>query len=438
MRGSVLRRRYINQSLWILVLLACSNGHTRGDDQREPALVGVCSVVQQDVSRQSDFVATVMPVRRSVVGTAVDGRVERFLVDPDRADGRLTRVAAGHPLAQLRTDMVKRELAAAEAMLRALEQKLAELKNGARPEEIAAAEANQARWQAQRDFTKARLRRTRELFNRGQTVSRDQLDEDESLAVQAEQAFNEAKAQYELVVAGPREEKVAQAEAEVDGQRETVLRLQQSLEKHTIRARFNGYIVREFTEIGSWVKQGDPIAEVVQLDVVELEASVPEKFIPLLPLGKEIDVRIEAHPDRTFQGKIERIVPQADVRSRTFPVRIRVKNPEAENRHLLMAGMLGHVGLPIGKRQSAMLVPKDALVLGQRGNSVYRLNRVDDSASTAIVQRVPVEMDAAYGNLIAIRGGLETGDLVVIQGNERLRDGESISIHTRATIPVGV
>ena len=91
-----------------------------------------------------------------------------------------------------------------------------------------------------------------------------------------------------------------------------------------------------------------------------------------------------------------------------------------------MAGMLGHVGLPIGRPENALLVPKDALVLGQRGTSVFRLSRIDKTASTAVVENVPIKMDAAYGNLIAVRGDLKDGDSVVIQGNERLRDGESI------------
>ena len=66
-----------------------------------------------------------------------------------------------------------------------------------------------------------------------------------------------------LAVAGPRKEQIAQAHAQVAIQDATVERLKDQLTKHTIISRFDGYVTAEHTEVGQWVKQGDPVADVV-------------------------------------------------------------------------------------------------------------------------------------------------------------------------------
>ena len=85
--------------------------------------------------------------------------------------------------------------------------------------------------------------------------------------------------------APPRPERIAQARALVRSHEEEIRRLQDLLGKHTIRAPFQGYVVRKHTEVGAWIRQGEPLAEVVELDPVEIEISVPETHIASLEVG---------------------------------------------------------------------------------------------------------------------------------------------------------
>ena len=96
------------------------------------ALVAVSPVVEREVTAGQTFVGTVMPLRKSIVGSAVDGRVIEYPLNEG------DRVQKGQVLAHLLTDTVKLQLAAAEAELDLRKQQLAELKNGTRPEEIRA------------------------------------------------------------------------------------------------------------------------------------------------------------------------------------------------------------------------------------------------------------------------------------------------------------
>jgi multidrug efflux pump subunit AcrA (membrane-fusion protein) len=123
-------------------------------------------------------------------------------------------------------------------------------------------------------------------------------------------------------------------------------------------------------------------------------------------------------------------VPQADERSRTFPVIVRLTNPEERGEHLLKAGMLARVILGVGQQQVALMVPKDALVLnGPLSSVVVADGGSANLPSTARV--VPVELGIAEDDLIQIidrMGTLKPGQSVVVRGNERLRTGQPIQV----------
>jgi RND family efflux transporter MFP subunit len=211
-------------------------------------------------------------------------------------------------------------------------------------------------------------------------------------------------------------------------QQATVNRLKDQLQKHTIVSRFDGYVTAEHTEVGQWVKQGDPVAEVAALDEVEIAAHVVEGFVPHIRVGMSVSVEIPALPGTPFTGVVTAIVQQADVQARTFPVMVRVKNQLSEDGPLVKSGMYARVMLPTGTKQMAMLVSKDALVLGGPQPVVYVVDVPNLDAQTGKVRPVPVQLGIADGNLIQVRAQLEPGQLVVVQGNERLRPGQDVQI----------
>lgn len=413
-------------------LLACP-AHAQPPGGERIAIVRVEPVERDSVSSYARFVATVVPTRRSVVGTAVDGRVERFLFDPTDEDRKLTYVTAGQELAQLKTDTVQREVNVAEAELRLREAELEELQNGTRAEELAAAKANLDGSAARREYAASRYARLEILFKSNSAVSRDQLEEAKSLVDQAEQANREAQAQYELLVAGPRPEAIAQARARRDSQEETVERLRGILKKYTVVAPFDGVVVNEFTELGAWVTQGDPVAEVIQIHPVEVETFLPEDLFPEIAIGTAAQVELPVRPSQPFVGKIHRIVRQADVRSRTFPVRIRLDEDVDALQDNIVAGMLGHVQPELPSAASVLLVHKDALVLDRQRKHVVVIDPAEGETYNGIARAVPVTLGIERGNRIQIRGDLQPGQLVVTLGNERLRDGQKVKYQQHAS-----
>jgi RND family efflux transporter MFP subunit len=407
--------------------------------QQRAASVVVAPVIEESVAPTETFVATILPDKKAVIGTAVDGRVIEILVEEG------DRVKANQPLAQLLTDTISLELAAAEAELDYRRQQLAELENGTRPAEIERAKALMLAAEAVLNYQQARRARIEKLFSSSSAISEEERDEAVSAAIGAEQLLIQTRAAYQLAVEGPRKEQIAQARAQVHMQEATAEKLSDQVKKHTIISRFDGYVTAKLTEVGQWVTRGDPVIEVVALDTVEVQAFVLEKHVPFIHVGQAVSVEVPAVPGQTFAGKVALVIPEADARARTFPVKVRVTNIASADGPVLKAGMYARVTLPTAAEKRGMLVSKDAIVLGGTSPMVYVVDLTNDTekgagetgsdpgagaqvAQAGKVRPVPVSTGEATGNLLQVQGQLQVGQFVVVKGNERLRPGQEIVI----------
>lgn len=407
-------------ALLLTATLAASPTIVRGQPPAGPAVnVVVARAEQREVAAAQPFVGTVFPVRVSEVGSAVDGRVIKLPV----LEGQ--RVDAGQPIAELLRGLLQIEREGAVAELDRLRQVLAELRAGSRPEEIARARADVQGLTARRDYAAGRLERLRRLTERGTSTTDELLDGERELR-QAEAILQSSRATLALAEAGPRQEKVAQAAAAVVAQEAAVERIDDQLSKHTIRAPFNGWVVERFTEEGQWLSRGGLVARIAELDTVEIDVQVPEVSIGSLATGIDVRLEFDGAPDQTWIGRVERIVPQADLLSRSFPVKISLANRVPDGQPVLRGGMLARAWLPVGKRGLTTVVPKDALVLGGPAPLVYAVMTADD-ASQGVVRPVEVSLGSTIDGAVEVRGGIDPGQMIVIRGNERLRPGMTVS-----------
>lgn len=388
-----------------------------------PPPVEVVPVVEASLSQGYRVVGSVAPLRTSTIGSAAAGRVGEFLVDVGHA------VKARQPLAILRTETLKIELRAAEAELELNRQLLAEQENGSRIEDIAEAEARVQQARAAKENAANQLQRLQALSNRRAATDAD-LEDARERAAMTLSAFSAADAAAKRIRRGPRDEQIAQAAARVELQQQRVNLIKDRIEKHTIRAPFDGFISEEYTEVGAWIGSGDPVAQVIQLDEVEVQAPVTGQYATRLRRGDTIRVEFPDLPDKLMTGTIDRIVPVADPRARTFPVFIRLANEIQHDTPLLMAGMLARVDLPAGNQRTMPLVPKDALVLNARERAVFvvDLDAVETGPMTGTVRKIPVDLGVAMDDLIQVSGDLRAGQLVVVVGNERLLPGAKVTI----------
>ena len=395
--------------------------------------VAVARVVEAEVNSGQRVVGTVNPLRSSVIGSAVDGRVLDFFVDHGDA------VKRGQPLAQLRTETLQIELAAAQAELELYQHQLAELENGSRAEEIAEAEANMRAAKAAQANAANKLRRIQSLSTT-RAASVADLEDAREQAEATRFALAASEALLKRIKDGPRVEAIAQAQARVELQNQRVRLLEDRIGKFTIVAPFDGFVAAEFTEVGAWITRGDPVAQVVQLDEIEIQAAVTAEYVVQLRRGDTIRVEFPELPEKLLTGTVDRIVPVAESRARTFPMYVRMKNQISDGTPLLMAGMLARVDLPAGRRQTMPLVPKDALVLNGADRAVFVVDldgpsTEGDSPRTGTVRKVPVDLGVAVDGQIQVRGKIKADDLTVVVGNERLIPGAKVTVLREVEIP---
>ena len=197
--------------------------------------------------------------------------------------------------------------------------------------------------------------------------------------------------------------------------RADISRIQDNVERATIRAPFRGVVVAKHTEVGQWLDTGDPVVDLLASDHLEVSVDVPERHFGDLRPGTRVTVAFEALDGLEVSGTVNRIIPRADPQARTFPVKLNFPNRGVK----IVAGMLAHVTIPGGGSSMTTVVPKDAVV--RRGPDEFIFLWLEDGK----VARARVRSGSSVGNWIEVRGGVVPGQRVVTRGNERLSSGQA-------------
>ncbi len=394
--------------------------------KKAPSPVGVAKVQSLSPKEIIKLPGTVIPWASTRLAAEVDGRVEAIHV----REGQF--VKKGTPLLQLRTVPLEleRELSLAEA--KRVETLLLELKNGTRVETIEAARFAKDQAMARVRLADSDLKRIKQLYTEG-VVSLDDYDRSKS---EAESAHAELKEKTEVLkefVAGPRIEKIKQADANLEAARARTKIIEDNIDRATLRSPFNGYIVSKQTEVGEWLETGDPAFEITSAYPVKIEVDLPQFHYNSIRVGNSAKVTLDNPKtdtkEKEYKGRIIEIVTSADPNSRTFPVRIRVNASGSKIAH----GMLVNVEIyPSSKIDRKLYVPKDALVQSPKGTTLWVVETTGEKQNT--VRKIEVTTGKMEGNLIAVsfkKNALKKGSLVVVQGNERLKPGSPVNIVQR-------
>jgi RND family efflux transporter MFP subunit len=217
-----------------------------------------------------------------------------------------------------------------------------------------------------------------------------------------ERTFDE----YQFQVKGL-EKKAASLKAEVE-------RLELEILKKTVRAPFDGVVVKRHVDRGEWLSPGTSVATVAKDDVVDIVIEVPEDIIKNVRPGTKVPVKSGG---KKITGRIFQIIPSGDVATRVFPIKVRIQNSIS-----LIEGMEARVDLPVGKSKQALIVHRDAVITKFGSSVVFAI--IESKA-----KMIQVKITGFSGLTVGVESGeLTEGMNVVIKGNERLMDGQPVNI----------
>lgn len=211
---------------------------------------------------------------------------------------------------------------------------------------------------------------------------------------------------------------LAEAAAQLTAAEARMAQVEYDLENSTIRAPFTGIVVQRMAQPGQYASLGDPVAKLLDIAGLEIEADVPVELIAGLKVGTEVAIR----PGHGEGGKaiVRVLLPVETVSTRTRPVRFSVKLDELDP-ILLAIGSTLTLEIPISAPRDAITVPKDALVQARGGG--WMVFVVEEE----VAQPRNVTLGGSVGDRLEVLSGLIPGDLVVVRGNERLRPGQTVN-----------
>jgi membrane fusion protein (multidrug efflux system) len=336
-----------------LMALGSGCGESRSAPPAAPAAVPVevVTVQAQDVDVSLDAVGTLAADQLVQIASERAGRVREITF----VEG--ARVNVGDVLLSLEDEKLQAQLRVAEANVTSAE---------------------------------VRLRLARQRYERAATLRQQ--------GVAAQQEYDDARAARDEADAALGQAVAARALA------------QEQVRESVVRAPFAGVVGARRVDVGAYLKEGQAITTLADVDPIEVEFTVPEKYVAQLHVEQPVETRVASFSDRAFTGTVTFIDPQVDAVNRVARLKAAVPNPGAA----LRPGQFATVRLYLDRHLGVPVVPEEAIVPEGERLLVYA---VEDSTARAR----PIEIGVRLAGHAEVLSGLQAGDVVVRLGHEKLR-----------------
>lgn len=346
-------------ALALTLALGCSDGQAVAPEMKLP-LVSAMPVTIEDLEDRVTAVGELVAPQHAELSAEVDGRVTELMLVEGQS------VTAGDPLLEL--DPAKRRL------------------------ELAAARAHVSEAAASVENVRRQVSRQRELQARN---------------ISSQSALDDSETELRLAHA-----KLAAAKADLGVE-------SRALEEATVRATFDGMVVRRMVSLGEYVQVGRSLVEIVSLNPIEVEFRVAEIDSSFVRLGQEVAVHVAPYPDRSFGAKVTVISPTIDPNTRTLRVKAVVDNAEG----LLRPGLFARADLGLSVHEGVAVVPSSAVLQRVDGSVVFVLD------GTNRATRRVVQLGSFQEGRVEVTKGLQAGDRVLVRGHADLLDGQQVRLY---------
>lgn len=433
----MIRSAYALLAVSLLPTLGCSENGNVSDSVEMPEMqprinVTVAAVQRSDVSATVELVGNLLPRRRTIIVAEVDGVVAE-IPEPKRNpitvefDGKKktlpldigSEVAAGDLLIRLDATEYERELKVAEAQLEKLKADLAQLLAWQRPEEVARARALYEEAQANLERAEPEYERNEALRQRN-AISQSEYDEGQLQLRRARALLAHAKATLDIAEAGPTKEEIAVAKAALVAAEAEVDHKRWKVERTRVAAPYDAVVTDRYVEVGERVTALPrvEIMELMDIGFLAAEVGVPEKYSGKVHNLDRVDILVQGMAE-PVPGLVVRINDKVDFGSRTFRIRVAIKNDQRAFR----VGQFARVYLNVATSDDALAIPRNAVTYygGQPHVYVYSDDRVESTA---------ISLGIANEEFVEVVTGLQEGQMVVVDDPAILTDGMQVQLRT--------
>ncbi len=232
------------------------------------------------------------------------------------------------------------------------------------------------------------------------------------------------------------------ARANLQKARAQAVRLRESMEDFAIKAPWDGVVSKVLVRDGNFVAPRAPLVEMYDPKSLVLRFSVPEAQVAQVQAGMPVEFHLDAYKETAIPAKVTRIYPELDRKTRTLTL-----EATPDTKLALKPGMFARLQARMGHSAEALSIPAQAIKTTPKGEQIVFVVKEAASGSdktpakeggvpegqkgggkTGTVERRVVSTGMASGDMVEITQGLNSGEIIVIEGGEKLKDGAEVRI----------
>ena len=359
------------------------------------------------------YTGEVTALRTSEIGFERGGKLINVFVEEG------DRVADGSPLAELDTTNLKAQRQALIAQKEQAQAVLAELKNGARTEEITAAQANVKDIQQQLELEKLKSDRRVYLYEQG-AIPKEQLDEIDFNRKALKERLANAQSTLDELQNGTRIEQINAQQAAVNRLDAEIADLNITIDKSILKSPFNAIVSTRNLDEGTVVEAGTSILRLVENTQPKVKIGVPINVASQMQPGSKQQITIAG---TEYNATVSSVLPEVDTATRTRTVVLKLPPSAATE---VSPRQIARLNISQTKDVDGYWLPINALVKGDRGlwSSYALVDSIDGKNKQA--ERRYVELLETQEDRVLVRGTIKPGDEIITDGVHRLVPGQLV------------
>lgn len=210
------------------------------------------------------------------------------------------------------------------------------------------------------------------------------------------------------------------SKADFDRARAQLAETRARLENKRIHAPFSGTVGIVHVKVGDYVEPGDPVTTLQDLSELEVDFTVPDRYVPALHPGLDIEVRVAAFPAKSFAARLQALDSRVDASTRNLLLRATLEEGSG-----LLPGMFAQLVIDLAEPVELVTLPETAVTYSLHGDTVFVIE--ENGGELIASPRVVRAGDTRQGH-VAILDGLAGGEQVAIAGQNKLFKGARVVI----------
>jgi multidrug efflux pump subunit AcrA (membrane-fusion protein) len=404
-------------SAGLLLMAGCGKQDAGAGMSKKPPLVKVVPARKETLTDWLEVTGDVVATNAVTISATVEGPIAFC---PWREGDTVEK---GGRLVQIDRPIYREDVQAMDAALAVAQARLADLKAGARPEEIAQATEAVTQLENCTGFAESDMKRIEQMVTSG-SLPGEALEKARVAYVKCRTQLVAAQEKLQMLKAGPTVTAIAVQEALVKEAAARLEKAKATLAECTVSAPFASVITRVYVRPGDLATAKAPLLDLMEKNSLVVRVGIPESSSAAVREGAAVKVTFDALPGREFEASVSRIYPDLDPKTRTRLIEVSVA-PDIG----VAPGMFARAAVAVQTVKDAVIVPDSAVLTTPQGGRIAFV--VNDGK--AALRRVKTGLEAS-GRLQIVEG-IQAGEQVIVAGHEMLKDGAPVRLPAGAAKP---